>query len=316
MNASVLLVGYTNDPQLNAVAHALRDRGAHIQEVRPDLAPYAHQFAWQEGQLLLDGGYLREFDAAFVRALPPPHPGEGAFASAADRRLDWESWFQLNGLQRDRSDTLLGALLTLERDATPIINAPSSALQSRRKPFQLEQIRAVGAPIPRSLVSNDPKAAQSFIERVGRAIAKPAGGGALTLDAAALTAEQLEAVARAPAIFQERIEGDDLRVMVLDGEVISSVAIELPKGTLDFRADTDYRSGRARYSEAPLPPAVAYQCADVTRRLGLRFGGIDIKRTSAGEFVFLECNNSPIYLDVERKMGHRITAALAEALLD
>ncbi len=45
------------------------------------------------------------------------------------------------------------------------------------------------------------------------------------------------------------------------------------------------------------------------------FAGIDIKRTNAGEFVFLELNSSPIYLDVELKLGHRISQAIAELMV-
>jgi len=51
------------------------------------------------------------------------------------------------------------------------------------------------------------------------------------------------------------------------------------------------------------------------RRCGLVFAGIDIKRTPAGEWVFLELNSSPIYLDVEHKLGHPISRAIAELIV-
>jgi glutathione synthase/RimK-type ligase-like ATP-grasp enzyme len=65
-----------------------------------------------------------------------------------------------------------------------------------------------------------------------------------------------------------------------------------------------------------LPPEIEELCRQAARACGLRFTGIDIKHTEQDEWVFLELNSSPIYLDVERKLGDPISAALAELLLD
>jgi len=45
------------------------------------------------------------------------------------------------------------------------------------------------------------------------------------------------------------------------------------------------------------------------------FAGIDLNHTASGEWLLLELNSSPVYLDVERKLGHPISAALAELLI-
>jgi glutathione synthase/RimK-type ligase-like ATP-grasp enzyme len=45
------------------------------------------------------------------------------------------------------------------------------------------------------------------------------------------------------------------------------------------------------------------------------FAGIDLKHTPNGEWLFLELNSSPVYLDVERKLGHPISEALADLLI-
>jgi glutathione synthase/RimK-type ligase-like ATP-grasp enzyme len=60
---------------------------------------------------------------------------------------------------------------------------------------------------------------------------------------------------------------------------------------------------------------VGAQCRAAARRCSLRFAGIDIKRTPEGRHVFLELNSSPIYLDVEWKLGHPISRAIAELAL-
>jgi glutathione synthase/RimK-type ligase-like ATP-grasp enzyme len=174
----------------------------------------------------------------------------------------------------------------------------------------------VGAQIPRTLISNDPDAVRSFASRVKDCIYKPVTGGAITrlLDADAL--EQLQLIQQAPVIFQERVRGDDLRVMVVDGRVVSCVAIATPEQQLDFRADAVYSSGGADYRPVALPERIESRCAEAARHCGLRFAGIDIKHVpGSDDWVFLELNSSPVYLDVERKLGHPISRALALALL-
>ena len=89
----------------------------------------------------------------------------------------------------------------------------------------------------------------------------------------------------------------------------------MPPDTIDFRGDTEYALGKIKYEEVSLPAEVQQDCLRICKGLGYRYGGLDLKRTSEGEFVFLECNNSPIYMDVEYKLGHPITQILAQEIL-
>jgi glutathione synthase/RimK-type ligase-like ATP-grasp enzyme len=73
--------------------------------------------------------------------------------------------------------------------------------------------------------------------------------------------------------------------------------------------------GEATYREVPLPEPVREMCRKAARLCGLDFAGIDIKH-HGDEYVFLELNSSPMYYEVELKLGHRITAALARRLVE
>lgn len=42
--------------------------------------------------------------------------------------------------------------------------------------------------------------------------------------------------------------------------------------------------------------------------------GIDLKRRPSGEYVVLEANSAPVYLDVEQKTGARITDTVIDWL--
>lgn len=127
---------------------------------------------------------------------------------------------------------------------------------------------------------------REFRDELKEVIYKPVMGGALTerLDENAL--EKLDAITTSPVIFQERIRGDDV-----------------------------YSSGGATYREVKLPDRVAEFCRRAARECGLVFAGIDIKH-QGDDWVFLELNSSPIYLDVERKLGHPISAAIARYIVE
>ena len=187
------------------------------------------------------------------------------------------------------------------------------------KPLQLELLRRLGAPLPRTLISNDPQQIRAFhaaeVASGGDVIFKPLLGGAITrlLDGAVL--DQLEAVRAAPVIFQQRIHGDDIRVVLVGDRLVSAVAIRTPQSHLDFRDDPVYCSGSAAYEPVLLPEAVLALCRRAAAACGLVFAGIDLKHTPGGEWLFLELNSSPVYLDVERKLEHPISAALAELLI-
>lgn len=111
------------------------------------------------------------------------------------------------------------------------------------------------------------------------------------------------------------MRGDDLRIMLVGDEVVSCVAIDTPEQHLDFRADPVYSGGEARYREVPLPEPVKQFCRQAARACGLTFAGIDIKH-QGDDYVFLELNSSPIYLDVEVKLGHPISRAIARAVVE
>jgi glutathione synthase/RimK-type ligase-like ATP-grasp enzyme len=127
--------------------------------------------------------------------------------------------------------------------------------------------------------------------------------------------QELEAVRAAPVIFQRRIHGDDIRVVLVGEAVVSAVAIRTPEPHLDFRDDPVYSRGDALYEPVQLPEAVIELCRRAALACGLCFAGLDLKRTPEGEWLFLELNSSPVYLDVELKLGDPISAALAELLL-
>ena len=63
-----------------------------------------------------------------------------------------------------------------------------------------------------------------------------------------------------------------------------------------------------------LPVAEVRRCRALVRRLGLRFGAIDMVQTPSGEHVFLEINPNGQWLWIERATGLPIANAIARLL--
>ena len=268
--------------------------------------------SFEDGRAIYRGDCLDDLRGFYLRYTPSTTP---PCIERDGELVLYEDWFTQYMHQRERSSLYLAWLLTLQRSGAALVNPPHAGSVYQFKPFQLDALRSLGARVPRTLISNDPGAVRAFHALHKDVIFKPVMGGAITraLDDEALA--ELEKVIVSPVIFQERIEGDDLRVMLAGDDIVSSVAIRTPAQQLDFRADPVYSSGDAAYEEVELPADVAAFCRKAARACGLSFAGIDIKRT-ATEWVFLELNSSPIYLDVEVKLGHPITRALARLVVE
>lgn len=316
---TIIVVGYARQTQTAHQIKHLIDRGVEVINIDPHGVDGCYQaLNWKNGRMTWAGYDISpdKVDGVLVCALTPDYPQQHAFINQEREALNWGEWFQCFGLQRDRSDTLLGLLLAYEQAGVVMFNPSSKSMTSRRKPYQISVLQGVGCKMPATLVSNDPEEVAAFIRTTGECIVKPAAGGSLTLSAnELLDSGQLSRLSQAPAIIQQRIFGDNLRVMVISGKVCSAVAIGVSGGSIDFRGENHYQNGAVSYRQVALPQAVQQRCVSAVAALGLSYSGVDIKHTSDDQYYFLECNSSPVYIDVEIKMQHPITEDLCDALL-
>jgi glutathione synthase/RimK-type ligase-like ATP-grasp enzyme len=317
MSVSVGIFGFAQDPQVRAVGAELNRRGATPRLLEADALNARKPVSSWEGEADYAGVPLLNCKSVYVRSVPSPHP---PVVRQDQSLLLHADWFPRYMQARERSGWVLALLLSLEHAGVRLVNPPQAGAALQFKPFQLDVLRRLGARLPRTLISNDPARIRAFHaeerDRQGEVVFKPLLGGAITrrLDEDVLA--KVDCVRAAPVIFQERILGADVRVVLVGDHIVSAAAIRTPEPHLDFRADPVYSRGQAEYDSITLPSDIADLCRQAARACGLRFTGIDIKRTEQDEWVFLELNSSPIYLDVERKLGDPITAALVDYLLD
>ncbi len=201
----------------------------------------------------------------------------------------------------------------------PWCNPPDRDEIAGRKAWQLRVASEIGLTVPRTLITSDPIAARAFIEsrEIGRTIFKTFSATHQVWRETRLVREtemeMLDAVRVAPVIFQEYIEAEaDLRVTIV-GDRIFPAAIDAR--ATDYPVDFRMSLGQASTTATDLPADVEARLRALMDRLGLVYGAIDLRRTPAGDHVFLEVNTAGEFLFIEQRTGQPITQALADWLV-
>lgn len=159
---------------------------------------------------------------------------------------------------------------------------PPSAVPRIAKPYQLAVLAAARLPVPETRWTNDPDAARDFASaRPG--VYRPIATGS------------------APVCLQELLAGDELRVFVLDGDIIGGVQIIDDRGTYVIEP-------------FPITDATRRMCMRAIEVLGLRFAAVHLKENARGKLTILELDPSPSFLNFDGATGTNILGALCTAL--
>ena len=301
----LVIVGTLADPHAKAIYDGLRERGADPVVLDGQRFPEDMTLSMGEASdaMVLDGRPLGRPAAAYVRSLYQSPAGFGVDADEAMK----DDWRRTMAAFRERTTVLAALLLRWEEGGAAVYN-PTGAANNITKPYQISLLHAAGLPVPATLWSNDPEAVRRFCAE-HEAIYKPVAGGASTrrVRPEDLGDERLSRLRAAPVCFQELLPGDDVRVYVIDDEVICALRIETDS--------IDFRGSEGRIEPIELPPEVREQCRRATATLGLRFTGMDIKGDREGRYRILELNPSPMFLGFESRAGVDIKGPLCDALL-
>jgi glutathione synthase/RimK-type ligase-like ATP-grasp enzyme len=299
----VVILGAKRDPQVRRASYEIRQRGERVFVFDSVAFPESVRVSFDGGHILVSGRPLpQEIRSAYVRSL-------GTSYRAPELAKDFTSRPHGVLAQLDERGALMASVVcTLRERGVPLVNDLDVNAQHGRKPYQLRLLSDAGLPVPRFLASNDPKAVRSFVRRVKRAVYKPLAGGATVREAEPddMTDDRLEALAYAPVLFQELVEGTSVRVYIVGGKAIA--AGEIHSTELDYRRQEDaVNPTRLSTPERRAAVKAARACA-------MRFSGVDLIRTK-DRFVVLECNPSPMFAVFEEKTGLDVAGPLADYLL-
>jgi glutathione synthase/RimK-type ligase-like ATP-grasp enzyme len=295
----ILFFGYGDDPALSRAVRAAERLGAEHLLVNQQALDGCELSVVEQGcsvggQLRVPGARLplADVDAAYARPLAPVTEGDP--------------------MVHQRESDIADAVVTwLDIADARVVNRPRHMHSNSSKPFQAQLIGAAGFAVPESLVTTDPEEVLGFADRVGPVIFKSISGVrsiVQRLDAGYLG--RLERIRALPTQFQAFVEGVDVRVHVVGGEVFA---------TRIASAATDYRYAAregvdVELTATTLQDDVSQRCVDLAGSLSLPFVGIDLRETPSGDFVCFEVNPMPGYSYFESNTGQPISEALVRFL--
>ena len=297
---TIALCGFALDGHIALLSNALSRRGAKPLVLLP--LPWGH-YAWRDGRYFYGHQSLDHVSALFVRQTYVPIFDLIHRQAEAVDPVDW----LLETVRMQNNAAFLQALFDhFERRGCFLANPFSAGERMKHK--QGEVAAQCGWRVPRMFVTNSPAEAFAAVDG-GEYVMKPPAGGALVrkIDAAMLRAF---AAIDCPIGIQEFVPGEDVRVYLIEGEVIA--AARIVTGELDYRRDPDYVN---RIHAIELPADVKRNAAAVLERLRLVCGSMDLRLTPEGDFVFLEVNSGGSFLELQKALRVPIADLLADLLV-
>lgn len=307
----ILVVSYPDDEHTSQVVQRLAARGREV--VQLDLADFPARRAVE----LHWGGGTPQFMVE--------HGGERVDLARA-RAVWWRrvSHFNIDPAVRGgeytafaQSETAQAVHGMLDSLGCPWMNPREADAMAHNKPYQWSVAQRLGLRLPRTLVTSDAETARAFIGGMGQArVVFKAFLAAIqqwreTRLVQAEDLERLELVRYAPVIFQEYIAGVDLRITMIGDRIF---AAEIDVRNTSYEVDMRMTVGEGLVRAVELPEALQAQLRELQRRLGLRYGAIDMRRSEDGVYYFLEVNPAGQWLFVEQRTGLPISEALADYL--
>lgn len=310
----ILVISYPGEEHTDEVVKLLERQGREVTQI--DLADFPAR---------------RDLMLSWTAVDQPSYLVGGTNGSVDLRNAQVAWWRRVRpyAIDENISDTTMRAFAESETsqavsgmlDALPCvwINPRAADEIAHRKPVQWTAAQQVGLRMPRTLVTNQPQAARSFIAEtgVGRTVFKPflsiheQWRETRVIETSDL--EQLEAVRYAPVIFQEYVAGVDLRITVVGDKIF---AAEIDARNTTYPYDMRMVVGQADVRPVELPAKLQKAIIDLQRRLNLYYGAIDMRCTPQGEYYFFEVNPAGQWLFVEQRTGMPISKAVADLLAD
>ncbi|WP_029135892.1 ATP-grasp domain-containing protein [Nakamurella lactea] len=309
---TVLVWGVPSESPVRMITEALRANGADCVSVPPEADGVEVSLAVDpagrlSGGLRIQGRAVpwQQLSGVYVRPVEPelsPRlrqlPGEAAQVRHA----------------RAVHDALIAFTEVAADGPYRVANRLSAMGSNMSKPFQAQLIARHGFAVPETLVTDSAEEALDFADRHDGVVYKSTSGirSIVTVFDPAADRSRLNRLRWCPVQFQERIDGPDVRVHVIGGEVYPAIV---------GSTAVDYRYARAQVGQDAtlqrwdLPDEWAERCVALAADLDLPFAGIDLKLCPDGRVVCFEVNPSPGFPWYETAAGLPISDAVARWLV-
>ena len=289
MTNQLIIAGGVNDPNIRRLTHIAveMDIPVHSLIIEPGKSPAFH-WDLKKNTFRLDGQDIRP-SAAFVRRDVFHQPGQAGH----DRALAWYT-------------ACMGWIAT--QPGVRILNR-NSMMTYTNKLLVLDWAAQAGFLVPDTYVIND------LTETVGGYkdfIAKPVMGGGYCHLLSSITddTELRSGYTAHPAIVQQYIKGDDIRVYRVDEEYF---AFSITSNKIDYRQTSNHTIEVLE----KIPKAIVKHLSDLMNRMQLNWGAADFKRCARTEqWYFLEVNSNPMFSVFDRKTKGKIGQSILKFILN
>jgi len=207
------------------------------------------------------------------------------------------------------------------------ISSVDSIREAENKIYQLLLAQDIGFEIPKSLITTLRDNAVAFWHKVqGKCVIKPIKSGRVddpenptVIFTNLITAADigiLDGVHDCPTYLQSEVDKlADIRVTVVGEQVFPAIIY-----SQDFQeTKIDWRKGenvKIRHDKTKIPSDIEEKCIELTKRLNLHFGAIDLVFEKGSRYVFLEINPNGQWGWIERRLGYDISGAIVNLLLE
>lgn len=235
---------------------------------------------------------LREFDIILIRTMPP-----GTLEQVVVRM-----------------DQLAG----LEAVGVRVVNPPRSLECAVDKYLTTQRLALAGLPVPLTVICEDCETAlDAFVQLGGDVVVKPLfgaeGRGIMRISDPDLALRAFRTLERLGSVLylQQFVHGPgfDLRILLLDGELIGSMK-RTPKAG-DFRSNISQHGTGTFHLPAAEEMQLAISAAQVT---GCVFAGVDLMYDQRNEPVLIEVNAVPGWRGLQQTCSVNVTERLFQWL--
>ncbi|MEV6961059.1 ATP-grasp ribosomal peptide maturase [Streptomyces sp. NPDC051207] len=198
------------------------------------------------------------------------------------------------------------------------MNHPDAARRARYKPWQLRVAQSSGLPVPATLITTFPRAAEEFAQRYPDLVVKPVSGAHPKDPPRAVPTSRVapdtdfSAVAFGPTLLQRRIaKRADIRLTAVGDRLLAARKAADPDAA---EVDVRFAPPTSPWRPAEVPPRIAEAVHAYLTETQLSYGAFDFAEDADGLWWFLECNQSGQFGFVEVETAQPIARTIAEWL--
>lgn len=320
----VLIVTYSDDDEgIHYVTEALQRKGTNVYRFNTNYYPTQIQLAshyinnTEQVKIISEDVIhdLAKFDAVWYRRI---RIGQEIPDDMADE-------YKIPAIEESKS-TFQGTLASWGIGKF-VLDAVADIRRADNKQLQLKVANRLGLHIPATLITNSATEVRDFAQNFSAVVSKMQYAFSIydgdddeyRVYSQKWLPEELQEMAGlefSPMIFQEYVEKDcEFRVIIV-GEQIFCGKIpsqQSEDGQADWRKDANLIDEVQAYE---LPASVKLKLLHLMDYFRLNYGAIDLIKTPEGKYVFLEINPVGEFSWLDKALGHKISEAIANVLLN